>query len=64
MPAQPRSCDWIKAVRLVHRIKQRIDRRVAVWRVQRGHAQRICAPGQWVVWREGDLVLSKLLANG
>jgi hypothetical protein len=25
-------------------------------------AKRICAPGQWVVWREGEMVFSKNLA--
>jgi len=24
--------------------------------VAAGHVERICAPGQWVVWREGDRV--------
>jgi hypothetical protein len=36
-----------------------LHRTIAIWRVRWGHAERICAPGQWVVWREGDVVLSK-----
>jgi hypothetical protein len=30
------------------------------WRVWTGRVQRICAPGRWIVWREGHAVLSKL----
>jgi len=26
----------------------------AIAAVERGEAQRICVPGQWVVWRDGD----------
>lgn len=26
-----------------------------------GKAQRICAPGQWVVWRDGDTVRYRIL---
>ena len=25
---------------------------LSIYRVWRKHAQRICAPGQWVVWRD------------
>lgn len=38
-----------------------ITRMIAVWRVKRGHAQRICAPGKWVVWRDGETVKTKNL---
>jgi hypothetical protein len=31
----------------------------AIIAVENESAQRICAPGQWVVWREGDVVMSK-----
>jgi hypothetical protein len=31
----------------------------AIAAVEAGHAQRICAPGQWVVWREGDFIVVK-----
>ncbi len=31
----------------------------AIAAVENGEAQRICAPGEWVVWREGDIVMSK-----
>ncbi|MFO6447873.1 hypothetical protein ACLBKU_12070 [Erythrobacter sp. NE805] len=27
--------------------------------VAAGEAQRICAVGQWVVWRQGELVMSR-----
>ena len=39
-----------------------IARTLAEWRVRKGHAQRICAPGKWVVWREGDVVMSRKLS--
>jgi hypothetical protein len=41
-----------------------LERTIAWWRVRLGHAGRICAPGKWVVWREGDVVLSRNLGNG
>lgn len=28
----------------------------AIRDVSAGRAERICAPGKWVVWREGDAV--------
>lgn len=28
----------------------------AIREVEAGHAQRICAPGKWRVWRDGDTV--------
>lgn len=28
----------------------------AIEAVEAGHAERICAPGQWVVWRDGNSV--------
>jgi len=31
----------------------------AITAVDNGEAQRICAPGQWVVWREGEVVTSR-----
>jgi hypothetical protein len=36
---------------------------IAFWRVSRGHAQRIAAPGRWVVWRDGETVMSKILGK-
>lgn len=33
----------------------------AIKDVSAGRAQRICAPGQWVVWREGDHVCVKIM---
>lgn len=33
----------------------------AIADVRKGHAQRICSPGKWVVWREGAAVMSKEL---
>lgn len=30
----------------------------AITAVENGEAQRICAPGQWVVWREGETIMS------
>lgn len=38
-----------------------LDRIIAICRVRLGHAQRICAPGRWVVWREGDTVLTRTI---
>lgn len=35
----------------------------AIEAVENGEAQRICAPGEWVVWREGDVVLSRNLGR-
>lgn len=35
----------------------------AVRDVLAGQAQRICAPGQWKVWREGSNVLHEMLSN-
>ena len=34
----------------------------AIRDVAAGHAERICAPGQWVVWREGDAVRVRVMA--
>jgi hypothetical protein len=34
----------------------------AIAAVSNGHAQRICAPGQWVVWRDGERVCVELMA--
>lgn len=31
----------------------------AVIAVENGEAERICSPGEWVVWREGEIVMSK-----
>lgn len=31
--------------------------------VSKGQAQRICAPGQWKVWREGETVRHEILPN-
>lgn len=31
----------------------------AVWGVWRGHAERICEPGNWRVWRDGDTIFSE-----
>ena len=35
---------------------------VAIFRVRFNHAERICAPGKWVVWREGDAVRVRVMA--
>lgn len=34
----------------------------AIKEVAAGHAERICAPGQWVVWREVDRVCVRVMA--
>ena len=34
----------------------------AIRDVSAGHMERICAPGQWVVWREGDRVCVEIKA--
>ena len=44
-------------------MRQWLERKLAIYRVWRGHAQRICAPGHWVVWREGDAVKSRNLGR-
>ncbi len=31
--------------------------------VRANHAQRICVPGKWRVWREGDTVKHEILQN-
>lgn len=46
---------------MIARLRQRIARLIATYRVRRGHAQRICAPGQWVVWLEGRAVKTRIL---
>lgn len=33
----------------------------AIAAVENGEAQRICSPGQWVVWREGEVIMSRNL---
>jgi hypothetical protein len=33
----------------------------AIRDVSAGRAGRICAPGQWVVWREGDRVIVRVM---
>lgn len=33
----------------------------AIRDVSANRAQRICAPGQWVVWREGDAVRVRVM---
>lgn len=35
----------------------------AIEMVRTGQAQRICAPGQWKVWREGSNVLHEMLSD-
>lgn len=44
---------------MLTKLKRRMRRLAAYWRVRLGHAERICAPGQWVVWREGEVIMSK-----
>lgn len=44
---------------MIKRLKRRLALALAHWRVRRGRAQRICVPAQFVVWRDGDGVLSK-----
>jgi hypothetical protein len=39
-----------------------IELAIAIWRVWRGHAERICAPGQWIVWRDASRVRVELMA--
>ena len=34
----------------------------AIAAVENGEAERICVPGQWVVWREGSDVMSRSMA--
>jgi hypothetical protein len=36
----------------------------AIQSVLAGHAQRICKPGQWRVWRDGAKVIFERLNNG
>ena len=43
--------------------KQRLARAAAFWRVRFGHAERICVPGQWVVWREGGNIFSRKIGQ-
>lgn len=31
----------------------------AIIAVENGEAERICAPAEWVVWREGEVVMAK-----
>lgn len=33
----------------------------AIKEVAAGHAERICAPGQWVVWRDGEAVRVRVM---
>lgn len=33
----------------------------AIREVTEGKASRICAPGQWVVWRDGDNVCVRVM---
>jgi hypothetical protein len=40
-----------------------MTKREAIRAVERGEADRICAPGEWVVWREGEIVMSKNLGS-
>lgn len=35
----------------------------AIEMVRMGQAERIAAPGQWKVWREGSNVLHEMLSN-
>lgn len=35
----------------------------AILDVEAGHAERICAPGQWVVWREGREVRHEVFSK-
>lgn len=39
-----------------------MDKEEAITAVENEEAQRICSPGQWVVWREGDIVMSRVIA--
>jgi hypothetical protein len=34
----------------------------AIRDVSAGHAQRICSPGEWVVWRDGERVCVQVMA--
>jgi hypothetical protein len=33
----------------------------AITAVENGAAERICSPGEWVVWRENEIVMSNNL---
>ena len=33
----------------------------AIAAVENGAAERICSPGEWVVWRENEIVMSNNL---
>lgn len=35
----------------------------AIWMVRMGQAERIAAPGEWKVWREGETVRHEILPN-
>jgi hypothetical protein len=34
----------------------------AIADVRAGRVQRVCSPGQWLVWREGDEVRVEIMA--
>lgn len=35
----------------------------AIWMVRMGQAERIAAPGEWKVWREGGAVKHEVLSK-
>ena len=40
-----------------------MDLAQAIEMVTKGYAQRVAAPGQWKVWREGETVRHEILPN-
>jgi hypothetical protein len=42
-------------------VKHWLQLGLAMWRVRSGRAERIAAPGQWKVWRDGDGVRVEIL---
>ena len=42
---------------------QYMDLLGAILEVSAGHAQRICAPGKWKVWRDGKAVRHEVLRS-
>lgn len=47
--------------RVMHELRKTIARHAAWWAVRFGRADRICAPGQWKVWRDGAAVRMEVL---
>ena len=46
---------------MIEQLKRRLSRALDYWRVRFGRAERIAVPGQYVVWREGDAVMTRII---